>query len=593
MAIFKFTLPSGAQFKLEAPEGTTQAQADQTFYSQVAAGSFVGYEVGQSLTSIATEVTSFELSRLDRGTAGVPANVILGISQGVLVAGISQTIPGVVQGLPAIPVLPSLANVPLQNPITPADIVLIKGESLGPQSVGPLNDYQIQVLQAQIASLVDQEADVITQEKGIGTYGFTAYQLEQAGYVKPGTSARYFLATPDDFVSVMSSPTVWTGYNGVNSLDDMLNDPEVQTIAQGELMSSGYASLVSAGVIQPPPRPTARVSSGTVYTDAGVLALSGLSAIGAGLSNLKSISTGVFGTINSASTLLSNFNLNTSITALQNQLTGNIGTLVANASKFGPEVTALWAKSGSILSGLPSAAGLGLDKISASLTNLDISSIAGKFTNLTPVNLNSLTGSLDVFGKASQYASSLGIPNLNTLTAGLPNLNTLTAGLSGQLTGALGGLSGQLTGALSGQLAGLSGQFTGALAGLSGQLTGALSGQLAGLTGALGGLNLGSLGGLGAVAGLFGGGGDLVSGTKVAAGFTNTVNRKTVDAAVVRVLGNDKIPAPQFEFPSLASFADKLDISLATNFLRDARQQVDTRVANIPVFTQDQLNRVV
>jgi hypothetical protein len=392
---------------------------------------------------------------------------------------------------------------------------------------------------------------VITQEKGIGTYGFTAYQLEQAGYVKPGTSARYFSATPNDFVSVMSSPTVWTGYNGVNSLDDMLNDPEVQTIAQGELMSSGYDSLVSAGVIQPPVRATSRVSTGTVYTDAGMLALSGLSAIGAGLSDFKSISTGVFGTINSASSLLSNFNLNTSVTALQNQLTGSIGTLVANASKFGPEVTALWAKSGDVLNNLPNIAGIGFDRISTSLTNLDISSLAGKFTNLTPVNLNSLTGSLDVFGKASQYASSLGIPNLSTLTAGLPNLNTLTAGLSG-----------------------LPGQLTGVLGGLSGQLTGALSGQLAGLTGALGGLNLGSLGGLGSVAGLFGGGGDLVSGTKLAAGFTNTVNRKTVDAAVVRVLGNDKIPVPQFDFPSLASIGDKLDISLANNFLNSARRQL-------------------
>jgi hypothetical protein len=547
MAIFKFTLPSGAEFKLEAPEGTTQAQADQTFYSQVAAGSFVGYEVGQSLTSIATEVTSFELSRLDRGTAGVPANVILGISQGVLVAGVSQTIPGVTQGLPTIPVLPSLANVALQNPITTADIVLIKGESLGPQSVGPLNDYQIQVLQAQIASLVDQDADVITQEKGIGIYGFTAYQLELAGYVKPGTSARYLFNNLNDFVSVMSSPAVWTGYNGVNSLADLLNDVDVQTIAQGELMSSGYDSLVSAGVIQPPVQNTSRVSTGTVYTDAGMLSLSGVTAEGNATTNtnFKSISSGVFGTINSASTLLNNFNLNTSVTALQNQLTGSIGALVTNASKFGPEVTALWAKSGDILNNLPNISGIGFDRISTSLTNLDISSIAGKFTNLTPVNLNNLTGSLDVFGKASQYASSLGIPNLNTLTAGLPNLNTLTAGLPNLNT------------------------LTAGLPNLN-TLTAGLSGQL---TGALGGLNLGALGGLGPVAGLFGGGGDLVSGTKLAAGFTNTVNRKTVDAAVVRVLGNDKIPAPQFDFPSLASFGDKLDISLANNFLNSARRQ--------------------
>jgi hypothetical protein len=534
MAIFKFTLPSGAEFKLEAPEGTTQAQADQTFYSQVAAGSFVGYEVGQSLTSIATELTSFELSRLDRGTAGVPANVILGISQGVLVAGISQTIPGVTQGLPAIPVLPSLANVTLQNPITPADIVLIKGESLGPQSVGPLNDYQIQVLQAQIASLVDQDANVITQEKGIGIYGFTAYQLELAGYVKPGTSARYLFNNLNDFVSVMSSPAVWTGYNGVNSLADLLNDVDVQTIAQSELMSSGYDSLVSAGVIQPPVQNTSRVGTGTVYTDAGLLDLSSPTVDSNTNTNFKSLSTGVFGTINSATTLLNNFNLNTNVTALQNQLTGSIGALVTNASKFGPEITALWAKSGPTLNNL----GTGLP-------NLNISSLAGNFTNITPVNLNNLTGSLNVFGKASQYASSLGIPNLNTLTAGLPNLNTLTAGLPNLNT------------------------LTAGLPNLN-TLTAGLSGQL---TGALGGLNLGALGGLGPVAGLFGGGGDLVSGTKLAAGFTNTVNRKTVDAAVVRVLGNDKIPVPQFDFPSLASVGDKRDISLANNFLNGIRRQ--------------------
>jgi len=34
MATFKYTLPSGAEFELEAPAGTTQAQADFAFYSQ-------------------------------------------------------------------------------------------------------------------------------------------------------------------------------------------------------------------------------------------------------------------------------------------------------------------------------------------------------------------------------------------------------------------------------------------------------------------------------------------------------------------------------------------------------------------------------
>ena len=32
MAIFKYTLPSGAAFTMDAPEVTTQAQADRIFY---------------------------------------------------------------------------------------------------------------------------------------------------------------------------------------------------------------------------------------------------------------------------------------------------------------------------------------------------------------------------------------------------------------------------------------------------------------------------------------------------------------------------------------------------------------------------------
>ena len=68
---------------------------------------------------------------------------------------------------------------------------------------------------------------------------------------------------------------------------------------------------------------------------------------------------------------------------------------------------------------------------------------------------------------------------------------------------------------------------------------------------------------------MFGGGGDsLISATKVAAGFTNTVNRSVVDAAFVQVLGSSKIPVPSFNFPSIASLAAKLDISQAQSVLK-------------------------
>jgi hypothetical protein len=86
----------------------------------------------------------------------------------------------------------------------------------------------------------------------------------------------------------------------------------------------------------------------------------------------------------------------------------------------------------------------------------------------------------------------------------------------------------------------------------------------------LSGLNLGSLGNLGSI---FGGGGDLVSGTQVAAGFSNTVNRRTVDAAVTRILGNSKITPPRFEYPSAESVGAALDITQAQTVLQGLQTQ--------------------
>jgi hypothetical protein len=151
-----------------------------------------------------------------------------------------------------------------------------------------------------------------------------------------------------------------------------------------------------------------------------------------------------------------------------------------------------------------------------------------------------------VFGKAGSFATNFANP-LGTLNS-LPNLGTLTANLSGQF--------GTLT-------AGLTNQFGTLTAGLTDQLTGALG-------------SFGSFANLGSIGSLFGGGGDLISGTQVAGGFNNTVNRATVDAAFARVVGSDKIPLPTFQYPSLASLAPRLDIQQAQNFLRNLSSSAST-----------------
>jgi hypothetical protein len=561
MSQFRYTLPSGAEFVVDGPSGATQAQADKIFYEQVASGSLVGYVPGQTLTSLATQITKFELSRLDRGTAGVETPTILAI----------------VQGLPTVSGLPNLSNVPLTNPINEGDIVDIKGDDLSPDSIGPLDSYQVQKLLAQTANLVDQESDQISQNKGIGRYGFTAYALEEAGYVKPGTSLRFFAVEPEDFVTVMSSPSVWTGRSGVYSLNDLLDDAVLQNRIQVQLMQQGYDSLSASGVIEQPVSSGISISTGQVFTNSGLQSVRALTVAGllgtnlgslGGIAqnaltsstslnrllnatniNLTTIGSGAVNNLTTGLGNISNLNFATLGTNLKNQVDAGIGSLVTNASKFGPQATELWAKAGNLNFG---NIGTDLTKFTgARLTDLtgkfttgltgSLNNITAPLTNLIPGSLSNLTSNLNIFGKAGGFATNFANP--------LSNLNNL-----GNLS-SLGNI-GSLNTALTGQLGAL-----------QGQLTGALTGQLGALQGALGGL--GSFANIGAIGGLFGGGGDLVSGTVVAGGFNNTVNRATLDAAFARVVGSAKVPLPTFQYPSLAALAPRLDIQQAQTFLRN------------------------
>ena len=62
MAIFKYTLPSGSQYQVNAPTGTSQLEADKIFYEQVAAGTFVGYKKGDRLTHPQETFNNFGIS---------------------------------------------------------------------------------------------------------------------------------------------------------------------------------------------------------------------------------------------------------------------------------------------------------------------------------------------------------------------------------------------------------------------------------------------------------------------------------------------------------------------------------------------------
>jgi hypothetical protein len=515
MSQFDYTLPSGANFVMQAPAGTTQAQADFIFYSQVAAGSLVGFIPGQSISAASSAAVKFELSRLDRGTAGVDDVVILSI----------------INGLPSTAGIPTLVNVPLQSPITQANIAAIAGTGFTAPAIGSLTSNQTLALMAQVANTVDQDADTITNDVGVGRYGFSCQQLEMAGYVKPGTWQQFIQNGSGTLVEVLSAPGIWTGLDGIDSLTEFLNNINAQNKAQASLMQNGFNSLQAVGVINTPVTQSVSAVRGRVFTGSAQP-------------------------------------LTATTTTVTNEINGQIGALVANSSKYGTQLTAQWATSaqndrvGRTLttnqstSNLASIAGIGIGLISK-IPNL------GNLFSGTTSGLPSFKTAMDVLGKASQFASTaastltsslgnLGNLNIGSLTSGLPSLNSLTANLPNVSA---------LTGQIQGQATALVGQIQGQATALLDQAQAQANALLAQAEEQFNSL--------------IAQGDSLVSNVQKAAGFSNTVNRATVDVAMTKIFGSSKIPVPGLgtNLPDSASIGAALDIAKAENILKNFQGQ--------------------
>lgn len=118
--------------------------------------------------------------------------------------------------------------------------------SLG--SISNLSAADVQGTLAQASKLVGQGAAAVSNALGAGKFGFDVPQLEKAGMVKPGTAAAFLAQGANDLVSVLKSPTVWTGKDGVKNLDGLLKNPGLQDKVQQGLMKTGLDALKSVGL---------------------------------------------------------------------------------------------------------------------------------------------------------------------------------------------------------------------------------------------------------------------------------------------------------------------------------------------------------
>jgi len=98
---------------------------------------------------------------------------------------------------------------------------------------------------AGLAKDTEQASNVITVD-GLGSYGLTLQDLQQTGVVKKGLNVSY---SPLDLAAVLADPSVFTGKYGVTSVDDLLNNEELQRELINKVMVTNVCDLRFQGVI--------------------------------------------------------------------------------------------------------------------------------------------------------------------------------------------------------------------------------------------------------------------------------------------------------------------------------------------------------
>jgi hypothetical protein len=250
MSIFNFDF-GGKKFEIQGPPGATEAQARAVFDQQVKTGALVGLKSGDVLNAAkqAEGGLAAAAGQVSQAFNGVP-----GLSSGTLGTSFStagkefsaafssatsvaqQTLSGITK---------SIGGTPVANGINIADFAK-QVPSL--TSISGLTGIDVRAAVSQASTLSSQTATQFSDANGVGKFGFDATQLENAGLLKTGTVASFLTQGTNSLTSVLKSPAVWTGKDGINNLDGLLNNPAMQNLTQQNLMSSGLNAVKQLGI---------------------------------------------------------------------------------------------------------------------------------------------------------------------------------------------------------------------------------------------------------------------------------------------------------------------------------------------------------
>jgi hypothetical protein len=286
MSGFSFTLPNGKAFEIKGPPGLTKEQAQAIFDQQAKTGALVGFKPGDILSAATQSSNGLIAAQAQVGQAlsgitgalgaGIPgaAGAIGKLSSSAAAAGgalsgsLAETAAGLTGAVgPAVSSITGavtgtvrqLGSVATQaistinktitstSVTSPIDVANFAKQVPALTSIASMSQPDVTGVLAQAKNIVGQGAAVLSDVKGAGAFGLNVGQLETAGILKPGTSA-LAQRTGASISSILKSPAVYTGKDGIKSVDNILSNVPKQAEIQQTLMAKGLGDLAAVGM---------------------------------------------------------------------------------------------------------------------------------------------------------------------------------------------------------------------------------------------------------------------------------------------------------------------------------------------------------
>lgn len=273
-------------FEVKGPPGMTFEQAKSIFDQQAKTGALVGFKSGDVLSAATQAADGLASAQaqvgqalsgitgaLGAGIAGAAGAIgkvssALGAAGGALngsLAGISAGLTGAVGpavssftgaitgaagqiGSVATQAINTINTAITGTAVTsPIDVANFVKQIPALSPIANMSFTDVTAVMAQAKNLVGQSADVLSNTKGVGSFGLDVQQLETAGILKPGTSA---LATSagSTISTMLKSPAVYTGKDGIKDVQSLLASAPKQAEIQQTLMAKGLVDLAAVGI---------------------------------------------------------------------------------------------------------------------------------------------------------------------------------------------------------------------------------------------------------------------------------------------------------------------------------------------------------